>query len=813
MKKKKRALTQPTQIQTSSWCGQLEGYANGYLYGWAINTRHTDQRVSLEVCLNQDSVGLVSANLLHQKLTKPGAIDLPIGFEKIDPCHGFVAEVGRLHPGISYSMRIANTQIYLPGSVEAKDEADEAELTPLSLLSSVYSTGDLRLHGYALPMAGGGAYETLYAYCQGEQVSQTTANRRLPALRGHFSDGFGFEINLPLKLADGAQHQITIKTASGYEVNGSPLDVCCLRQGLQNILADEKQSAYQKLAATYETYLPRSLAWSDYASWAKYFSISEHPLHNLSSLSLTVVFDTSHKSDDIVKSRESLFSLARVSGVQLNEIEITQDQSARLAQLKHVLSTQPSGYTLFLQAGMRLHVENIWALICSAEVSDARLIYGDAELAGQAWFKPAWNLEYALASDSLLHTALCQNTALMSSLGAHLAEFEPALWLWNFALQLDQCEPAAIAHYPYVISLSPAIKVHQAQSALTPQLNALLKHYQYDAQLTELVLADLAKQSHLRRLQRFITPTVKALKVCLIIPTRDQCDLLQRCISSIQSFSNWPKLEIIVVDNGSVKAETLAYFKELKAAGIRVIASPGPFNYSYLNNLAVAHTSADILGLLNNDIEARHHGWLDEMMSHFSDERVAMVGAKLSWPNGMVQHGGVVLGPGGLAAHYGNLLHEDDTGHFGRNQVTQQMSAVTAACLLVRKSDWLLAKGLNQIDFPVAFNDVDLCLKLRAKDRRIIWTPFAKLWHLESASRGKEDSPQKQARAQREMANLRRRWGPSLLADSSYHPSLNLDSHSQVFTGYALPPRSRTLRSAGLINVPELTRHELDAES
>jgi hypothetical protein len=160
----------------------------------------------------------------------------------------------------------------------------------------------------------------------------------------------------------------------------------------------------------------------------------------------------------------------------------------------------------------------------------------------------------------------------------------------------------------------------------------------------------------------------------------------------------------------------------------------------------------------------------------------------------MVQHGGVLMGVSNVAGHFGNRLADADWGDHGRNQLVQQVSGCTAACLFLRRSDFLQLGGMDGHAFPVAFNDVDLCLKVRASGKAIVWTPHAKLLHAESASRGHEDTPQKKARAQREINELRCKWGDLLLQDPAYHPSLNLDPNSHAFGGLAIPPRSRNPR-------------------
>jgi GT2 family glycosyltransferase len=301
-----------------------------------------------------------------------------------------------------------------------------------------------------------------------------------------------------------------------------------------------------------------------------------------------------------------------------------------------------------------------------------------------------------------------------------------------------------------------------------------------------------------RRVSRPLRKAERSVGVSLIIPTRDHADMLARCLDSIGKHTDWPDLEIIVIDNGSVEAKTKAYLRSIAKKGVRVLPMPGAFNFADINNRAVAQANGEIVGLINNDIEALHGGWLDEMIGQLSRPNVGAVGAKLLWPNGMVQHGGVLMGVGNAAGHYGNLLADQDFGDHGRNQFVQQVTGVTAACLFMRRQDYLELGGMDAEAFPVAFNDVDLCLRIRTAGKAIIWTPHAKLLHAESASRGHEDSPQKRARAQRELEGLRKRWGHVLLRDPAYHPSLNLDPHSNAFGGLALPPRDRSPRTSRL---------------
>ncbi len=213
----------------------------------------------------------------------------------------------------------------------------------------------------------------------------------------------------------------------------------------------------------------------------------------------------------------------------------------------------------------------------------------------------------------------------------------------------------------------------------------------------------------------------------------------------------------------------------------------GPFNFARLNNRAAAVAGGEILCLLNNDIQALDDLWLDEMLSRIADADVGAVGALLLWPSGVVQHGGVVLGPKFEAAHAFRDRIDGDGGYGDLLRVAHECSAVTAACLMTRRRDYLEVGGMDETHFPVNFNDVDYCLKLRARNRRIVFTPDARLTHRESASRGLDHSPDRRPRLERELRNLRAKWGAVLAADPYYNPILGLDPNP--FSALAWPVR------------------------
>jgi GT2 family glycosyltransferase len=268
--------------------------------------------------------------------------------------------------------------------------------------------------------------------------------------------------------------------------------------------------------------------------------------------------------------------------------------------------------------------------------------------------------------------------------------------------------------------------------------------------------------------------------------------LLADCIESIKPAVKKHAAEIIVVDNDSADEETLDFLAAIDGKLARVLRIPGDFNFARLNNLAAAVAAGDCLCLLNNDIKALDGDWLDEMLARLAGPNVGAVGALLVWPSGVVQHGGVVLGPGFAAAHAFNDRVATDAGYADQLCVAHECSAVTAACLVTRRTDFLSVGGMDELRFPVNFNDVDYCLKLRGAGKRIVFTPHARLLHLESASRGRDDTPDRRARFARELTNLRTKWGAALVDDSFYNPTLSLDPNP--FSALAWPPRDMSPR-------------------
>ena len=272
-----------------------------------------------------------------------------------------------------------------------------------------------------------------------------------------------------------------------------------------------------------------------------------------------------------------------------------------------------------------------------------------------------------------------------------------------------------------------------------------------------------------------IYPIREHKKVSIIIPNKDQKEILERCIESIIQKTDYKNYEIIIVENNSTTNEIFEYYKTIEQReNIRVVIWKDKFNYSAINNFGVKYANGEYLLFLNNDIEVIRENWLSEMLANVQRKEVGIVGAKLLYPDNMVQHAGVIIGMGGIAGHPLSRHPADDCGYFARGIIQQNLNAVTAACMLTKKEVYEKVKGFEE-KLAVAFNDIDLCLKVRKASYLIVYDPEALLYHHESISRGKEDTLEKRNRFEGEVDYMAKKWKDVLeKGDEYYNPNLSL---------------------------------------
>lgn len=260
--------------------------------------------------------------------------------------------------------------------------------------------------------------------------------------------------------------------------------------------------------------------------------------------------------------------------------------------------------------------------------------------------------------------------------------------------------------------------------------------------------------------------------ISILVPTRNRVDLLRTCLNGIAT-ADYPDVEVIVVDNDSDDPETLAYLAALDPGRYKLLHHSGAFNYSAINNRAAEKAKGKLLCLLNNDIEMTDSHWLATLATQAIRPEVGAVGARLLYPDGRIQHAGVVIGVGNAAGHAHRFLRPDDEGYFHRHNLPQFTMAVTAACLMVEYEKFWAVGGLNEKDFAVAFNDVDLCLRLNRRKWQSLYEPRATLIHHESVSRGLDRDPVGAARFAQELAALKRLWKTDEIVDPYHHPQLS----------------------------------------
>lgn len=424
---------------------------------------------------------------------------------------------------------------------------------------------------------------------------------------------------------------------------------------------------------------------------------------------------------------------------------------------------------------------------------NAKLLYSDEDKIDaqghrhDPHFKPDWNLEHFLSQNIISHLGV-YHRALLAQIGGFRTGFEGAQD-HDLALRcLHHINSQQIVHVPKVLYHWRVLEGSTAVSMDEKPYAQLAGQKALNDYLATSGLGGHAECMPNGSYRIHAPLPATPPHVTIVIPTRNAKNLVQACIDSIRTHTTYPAYDILLIDNGSNDPEALAYFATLATQPhTTVVRDDRPFNYSALNNAAVEKATGSLICLLNNDIEITTPEWLSEMVSLCVRPGVGAVGAKLWYPDGALQHGGVIIGLGGVAGHAHHRISKADPGHFLRAAITQGYSAVTAACLLVSKAHFQAVGGLDEQNLTVAFNDVDFCLKLQAHGLRNVWTPFAQAVHHESISRGHEDTPEKMKRFAAETAHMQRRWPGVIAHDPCYNPNLELN-HIYQFQPRTAPP-------------------------
>ena len=429
------------------------------------------------------------------------------------------------------------------------------------------------------------------------------------------------------------------------------------------------------------------------------------------------------------------------------------------------MPTKPDSWFLQIQPGDLLHEVALFALADAANNNrKALVIYTDNDHLSPSgssidpFMKPDWNPD------------LLAGTNYFSS----LTTFKSYLWEKHFYDSADPHElaikatkdllPDQILHIPFVLT---SIRVPDSNSHLTPP--TVRVNYQLPDPLP---------------------------KVSVLIPTKNQGKLLKRCIASLCTITDYPDFEIVIVDHETTEKKARVFIDSLKSEkNVLVTEFCGEFNFSAQINQAAEKATGEIFVLLNNDTEIIEANWLTELIMQVARPEVGVAGALLLFGNETIQHAGIHPGIGGLMSHGHKHLGKNSSGYFSRLKVAHEVMAVTGACLAIKSSTWKQLGGLDAQNLPVAYNDVDLCMRSRKMGLRVIFTPHAKVVHHESVSRGFDDNAKKTKRLMKEAAVISERWGELLYYDPAYSPNLSFEGD-----GFQLADTPRTKSVLGNAN-------------
>lgn len=730
--------------------GYLESYVEQTLAGWALAVDRPGARLLLFVEVQGERIAAGLANLERRDVAQSGYGDGHCGFRI----------TVNLPPGSTFNIREAESGIILftqenlsCGSIGQTNSATTATL----LKGQVDVVIGATIRGWCWVPADQNRHLDVEALVDGRVVAKGTANEvRGDLINASIGDGdHAYSLSMPYWMLDGVERLVTV-TAEGQPLNGSPVKFASLAASprtLLRVLADATHPAdanIDRIALMLDSYLsqlevlaPNSVGFSYYDEWLA----AQMTGHRWVSAALPALPDT-------VNSGGTAIRLADRAG---NILIALIDQG--VTPMGHAIAT----------------------LTNALNATGADAAYADAQMPTPAgmlpWFRPDWSYDLCLAQDYTRGITLFRESALKGIKGLNtVAGLRVA--------GLLACEPSRIHHLPEIICTLE----HSATEVATAEVHqVVVAHLSSRTDVTADVQV-IDKHNGLRRVDWPIPPDPPL--VSLLIPTRDRLGLLQTAVDSIIQRTRYNQFEIIIIDNQSREPETLDWLEAGQRQGrFEVIRYDAPFNFSAMNNMAATAASGDIIGFINNDVELISADWLETAIGLLSRAEVGVVGARLRFANGMIQHGGVIVGTGGLAENSFQHVHVNDDGYFHRTRVAGNYSAVTAACMFCHRAEFLEIGGFDETNLPVAFNDVDFCLRMRERGRQIVWTPHIELYHYESVSRGRDNTPEKLARALKEELHMRHRWGRQSMSDPFYNPNLNLNG--APFTGLAIPPRRR----------------------
>ena len=708
--------------------------------GYVVDEADPTRRFVVEFILDGWPVKLARADAHVGELAREGLGDGCYGFS-------FSLPVASLESGIVAEARLANTGAPVGRPIAlgaASDRAEDRRET-----GDVQWVGGLRFEGWCQPK--GERMPTITALIDGQPVAQVQASRwtqtNVPGARQAVP---AFDLHLPERFADGRVRRVRFVGDNGEDIAPVPQTFVAFADGLERTLARigglESEQLRGKL---FDQMLPASLPFSAYARWRERFPIeaqtdataAEHAAASAGTPVAVVLLGAGDETELL----QSLEAQPHQEWIAAALPAVREPTAFDPQHLRTFLDEDAAdcALVLFALAGTRLTDTALPRLTAAfRQFPGAEAAYADFDVAdgsGAPWpiALPAFDYERMLEQG---YCALLFALTRAAALRAARAGASDLFRLFNCLLDQDTTAGRSVIHLPGVLGTVPAIDVAAATRSLREASATHLRARGIQANVT-------ATSSSVLPAVRVARATRRAT-ITVIIPVRNRAPLLQSCLELIAPALTETRADVLIIDNDSSDPDMLDYLEELESRRMLVVRVPGPFNFSRLNNIAAEKAHSDYLCLLNNDVQALDRGWLAEMLSRIAEPDVGAVGALLLWPSDVVQHGGVVLGPNFAAAHAFNDRTGQDCGYADLLRVAHECSAVTAACLMTRRSDYLAVGGMDEVRFPVNFNDVDYCLRLRAAGKRVVLTPHARLRHLKLASRGRDSAPDHAARFQ-----------------------------------------------------------------
>jgi GT2 family glycosyltransferase len=742
--------------------------------GFVVDPVQPDQRFTVELLID----GLVTQ-------TAYAAIYVDDVENRIgDGCHGFAFSVPQsiIENAVMVEVRVANLGILVGNPLFLPDLRKLPET--VASTSRLRWLGGLRFSGWV----NGESHRvaTLKVMVDGALIQQVSTLGWAQADDNINKDRpvRAFDFHLPERFADGRVRWLSVLKDTDEPLSGGPAPFVAFPDGLAATIASFGSLDSERLRGEmYDHLIPMSLPMSQYDQWRQRFPV---PTGTVSSLRCAVVLVGQNPAESSLESLENQTHADWVACVIDDEGGPTAFD-AETAQAFLTKDAAGSDFVVFALTATMFEPNALQRLAQAfSDFEGAAAAYGDIDMVaadGGIWplALPAFDYERMLEQGYCAHLF-----ALRSDIAEELLNSSPSnlYRLFNSLFDEGQTDATSIIHVPGSIGILPSF---DRQAASLELREANTKHLQRRGinVNTTVLPAGVFPAVRIRR-------DLPNGRTTIVIPTRNRLELLRNCLQSIRPAVEKADADIVIIDNDSADPAILDFLADLDGS-TKVMRVEGPFNFAQLNNIAAEEIQSEYLCLLNNDIEAVDEGWLDEMLTRIAEPDVGAVGALLLWPSGVVQHGGVVLGPNFAATHAFNDRTASDPGYADLLRIAHECGAVTAACMLTRRSDYLAVGGMDEVRLTVSFNDVDYCLRLREAGKRIVFTPHAKLIHLESASRGNDDQRDRAARYGRELGTLRARWGQSLIDDPYYNPMLSLDH--VPFSALAWPPRNMTART------------------